>query len=156
MGPGRWGSRGDIKLGVSVTYADINNTAMLGLVGTAAVLYAVQVVVGALQIWTTLEPWAVTLHLALGSLIWALLLSAAIYGWYSARAAVLAPTSDAAPTDGLVEVRSWRSTSTISWWLGIISGGWRRRPWHRESHGKPKNISCPCWRTWMMIPRWKR
>ncbi|MCP4546526.1 MAG: pyruvate, phosphate dikinase [bacterium] len=29
MGPGRWGSRGDIKLGVSVTYAGINNTAML-------------------------------------------------------------------------------------------------------------------------------
>jgi len=29
MGPGRWGSRGDIKLGVKVTYSDINNTAML-------------------------------------------------------------------------------------------------------------------------------
>jgi len=29
LGPGRWGSRGDIKLGVSVTYADINNAAML-------------------------------------------------------------------------------------------------------------------------------
>jgi len=29
IGPGRWGSRGDIKLGVSVTYADINNTAMM-------------------------------------------------------------------------------------------------------------------------------
>jgi predicted nucleotidyltransferase len=29
MGPGRWGSRGDIKLGVNVTYADINNTALL-------------------------------------------------------------------------------------------------------------------------------
>lgn len=29
MGPGRWGSRGDIKLGVSVTYSDINNTGML-------------------------------------------------------------------------------------------------------------------------------
>jgi len=29
MGPGRWGSRGDIKLGVHVTYSDINNTAML-------------------------------------------------------------------------------------------------------------------------------
>jgi pyruvate,water dikinase len=29
MGPGRWGSRGDIKLGVQVTYSDINNTAML-------------------------------------------------------------------------------------------------------------------------------
>jgi len=29
MGPGRWGSRGDTKLGVSVTYADISNTAVL-------------------------------------------------------------------------------------------------------------------------------
>jgi predicted nucleotidyltransferase len=29
MGPGRWGSRGDIKLGVSVTYSQICNTAML-------------------------------------------------------------------------------------------------------------------------------
>ncbi len=29
MGPGRWGSRGDIRLGVNVTYSDINNAAML-------------------------------------------------------------------------------------------------------------------------------
>jgi len=29
LGPGRWGSRGDIRLGVSVTYSDINNTAVL-------------------------------------------------------------------------------------------------------------------------------
>jgi len=29
MGPGRWGSRGDIRLGVRVTYSDINNSAML-------------------------------------------------------------------------------------------------------------------------------
>ncbi len=29
MGPGRWGSRGDIQLGVRVTYADICNTALL-------------------------------------------------------------------------------------------------------------------------------
>ncbi len=29
MGPGRWGSRGDMKLGVNVTYADISNAAML-------------------------------------------------------------------------------------------------------------------------------
>ena len=29
MGPGRWGSRGDIRLGVRVSYADINNTAVL-------------------------------------------------------------------------------------------------------------------------------
>jgi hypothetical protein len=29
MGPGRWGSRGDVKLGVSVTYSDISNTSLL-------------------------------------------------------------------------------------------------------------------------------
>jgi predicted nucleotidyltransferase len=29
MGPGRWGSRGDVRLGVSVTYSDISNTAAL-------------------------------------------------------------------------------------------------------------------------------
>jgi len=29
MGPGRWGSRGDIKLGVNVTYSEINNTSLL-------------------------------------------------------------------------------------------------------------------------------
>jgi len=34
MGPGRWGSRGDVKLGVSVTYSDINNTSMLIEVAT--------------------------------------------------------------------------------------------------------------------------
>jgi len=29
MGPGRWGSRGDIRLGVPVTYADISNAAVM-------------------------------------------------------------------------------------------------------------------------------
>ena len=29
MAPGRWGSRGDLRLGVPVTYSDINNTAVL-------------------------------------------------------------------------------------------------------------------------------
>lgn len=29
LGPGRWGSRGDVTLGVPVTYSDISNTAML-------------------------------------------------------------------------------------------------------------------------------
>ena len=29
LGPGRWGSRGDVKLGVPVSYSDINNTALL-------------------------------------------------------------------------------------------------------------------------------
>ena len=29
MGPGRWGSRGDVTLGVGITYSSINNTALL-------------------------------------------------------------------------------------------------------------------------------
>jgi len=29
MGPGRWGSRGDMKLGVPVNYGDINNTSLI-------------------------------------------------------------------------------------------------------------------------------
>jgi len=29
MGPGRWGSRGDVRLGVPVTYSDISNTSVL-------------------------------------------------------------------------------------------------------------------------------
>ena len=73
---------------------------MLGLVGTAATLFAVQVVVGALQIWTALEPWAVSLHLSLGALIWALMISAAIYGWYSARVSVAEVTASASPVPG--------------------------------------------------------
>lgn len=35
IGPGRWGSRGDIKLGVQVTYSDFNNTSLLMEVGAA-------------------------------------------------------------------------------------------------------------------------
>ncbi|CAN5694225.1 hypothetical protein BH18CHL1_BH18CHL1_01420 [soil metagenome] len=64
--------------------------AMLGLVGTAAALYAVQVVVGALQIFTSLAPWAVALHLALGALIWTLLAGAAMVAFFEARASVTA------------------------------------------------------------------
>jgi protoheme IX farnesyltransferase len=61
---------------------------LLALTGTAAALYAVQVVVGALQIWTTLAPWAVALHLALGAAIWALLVAAVTYSYCEARTAV--------------------------------------------------------------------
>jgi protoheme IX farnesyltransferase len=59
---------------------------VLALVGTAAALYAVQVIVGALQITTQLEAWAVALHLALGAAIWALLVSAVFVAYFAARA----------------------------------------------------------------------
>jgi protoheme IX farnesyltransferase len=59
--------------------------ALLGLVGGAAALYAVQVIVGAAQIWTSLAPWAVALHLALGAAIWGLLAAAVFVGYFEAR-----------------------------------------------------------------------
>ena len=40
IGPGRWGSKGDIKLGVPVIYSDINNTAMLIEVAKETLGYA--------------------------------------------------------------------------------------------------------------------
>ena len=60
---------------------------VLMLIGTAAALYAVQVIVGALQITTMLASWAVALHLALGALIWALCVGAVLVSYFEARAA---------------------------------------------------------------------
>jgi len=73
--------------------------AALALAGTAAALYAVQVIVGALQITTTLEAWAVALHLALGAAIWALAAGAAFVAYFEARAAPAAakPADTAKP-----------------------------------------------------------
>ncbi len=76
-GDGRWG-------------AIAARPTLLALTGTAAALYAVQVIVGALQIWTTLAPWAVALHLALGAAIWALLVAAVTYSYCEARTAAVA------------------------------------------------------------------
>jgi pyruvate, water dikinase len=46
LGPGRWGSRGDVKLGVPVTYSDISNTAMLIEVARARGHYVPEVSFG--------------------------------------------------------------------------------------------------------------
>ncbi len=82
---------------------------LLALVGTAAALFAIQVIVGALQIWMKLEWWVVSLHLAIGSAIWGLLWGAALYGWYRARAAAL----EGAPDGGRRTVAA-RPTSTAA------------------------------------------
>ncbi len=70
---------------------------VLALVGTAGALYAVQVVVGALQITTTLAAWAVALHLALGALIWAVLVGALVVAYLESRTALPSPHQPSAP-----------------------------------------------------------
>ncbi|CAN5169136.1 heme o synthase [soil metagenome] len=73
--------------------------ATLGLVAGAAALYAVQVIVGALQIWTTLASWAVALHLALGAAIWAMFVAAVLVSYFEARTAVVPSGHGAAPSE---------------------------------------------------------
>ena len=64
----------------------------------AAGLFAIQVVVGGLQVITQLSAWTQTLHLALGAVIWALLAGLAVSSYYTARSATVgAPTT---PSDG--------------------------------------------------------
>ncbi len=58
----------------------------------AALLYPVQSVIGGLQILTGLSEWSQTLHLALGTLIWALLAALAVASYYEARVTAPAGT----------------------------------------------------------------
>ncbi|MEA2622611.1 MAG: heme o synthase [Chloroflexota bacterium] len=73
---------------------------LLGLVGTAAALYAIEVIVGALQIFTSLASWAVTLHLALAAAVWTLLAVGVFHAYFEARFASPVPATDGGPVGG--------------------------------------------------------
>jgi heme o synthase len=74
---------------------------LFGLITVAAVLYPLQAVVGALQIWTQLAPWTQTLHVALAAFIWVAAIGATFVSYYGARAAVAVPGVAASnPGDG--------------------------------------------------------
>jgi protoheme IX farnesyltransferase len=73
---------------------------LLGLVGTAAALYAVEVIVGALQIFTSLASWAVTLHLALAAAVWTLLAVGTFHAYFEARFASVVPAGGEGVTGG--------------------------------------------------------
>jgi protoheme IX farnesyltransferase len=51
------------------------------------VLFTVQVLVGALLVFTALAPWVRTLHVAIGSIVWALAVALAFTSYYEARLA---------------------------------------------------------------------
>jgi len=78
-----------------------------GLRGMAVgilVIYAVQVLVGGLQVLTLLSDWSQTLHLALGSLIWAGTVALAVASYYAARTEVVAVSgATTGGTGGAVE-----------------------------------------------------
>ncbi|MDQ3870389.1 MAG: heme o synthase, partial [Chloroflexota bacterium] len=92
---------------------------LVALAATAAALYAIQVVVGALQIFTTLAPWSVALHLALGAVIWAILAATAVYSYCEARMARAEPLDSMggrAPAEA--DVRAPTSTEPVATGLG--------------------------------------
>ncbi len=60
-----------------------------------AVLYAIQVVVGGLQILTQLDGWAQTLHLALAAVIFAMVVGLTVTSFYAARTVAVGPDDGA-------------------------------------------------------------
>ena len=64
----------------------------------AAILFAIQVVVGGLQVMTRLSAWTQTLHLALGAVIFAMLVGLTVTSYYLARS-VAVSSGGGQPTD---------------------------------------------------------
>jgi heme o synthase len=64
------------------------------------VLFAVQVAIGALLVFTALAPWARTLHVAVASITWALAVALAFSSYYEARLAGGTAVADAGAGGG--------------------------------------------------------
>jgi protoheme IX farnesyltransferase len=73
-----------------------NRPGVVALAVGAAILYPVQSLVGGLQILTNLSEWTQTLHVALGTAIWALMAGLAVTSYYAARTS---PAVDASVLD---------------------------------------------------------
>ncbi|MEJ7748160.1 MAG: heme o synthase, partial [Candidatus Limnocylindrales bacterium] len=65
-----------------------------------AVLFALQIAIGGLQVVTRLTGWSQTLHLALGAVIWALLVGLTVASFYTARTALVRSGDRPGPAGG--------------------------------------------------------
>ena len=85
---------GLVVLGIAVAAwrTEREHPTIVRLSVAAAVLFAVQVIVGGAQVLTKLAPWTQTLHLALGAVIWALLAGLVVTSYYTARVSAGAAT----------------------------------------------------------------
>ena len=75
-------------------------TVLFRLALLVGVLYPVQVVIGALQIWTLLSDWTQTLHLAIGTVLWGGSAALAFAAYYEARTEGPPAGDGTAATDG--------------------------------------------------------
>ncbi len=77
------------------------------------ILFTVQVAIGAFLVFTILAPWARTLHVAVGAVVWALSVALAVTSYYEARATVpafLAGAGAGGPADGEHAIRTTSGT----------------------------------------------
>jgi heme o synthase len=95
---------------------------LLGLVGTAAAVYAVEVIVGALQIFTDLAAWAVILHLALAAAVWTLLAVGTFHAYFEARFAGV-PATQGGPGGGHPDETGRRVAPHVSPGADVASAG---------------------------------
>jgi protoheme IX farnesyltransferase len=79
---------------------------IIRLAAVAAVLFPIQAIVGGLQILTGLSGWTQTLHLALGAVIWSLLVALVSVSYLEARTAATVGETDASGTRDGVESRT--------------------------------------------------
>jgi len=76
------------------------------LAAIAAILFPIQAVVGGLQIMTGLSGWTQTLHLALGAVIWSLLVALVAVSYLEARTAARVDEQDRAGRVNETEART--------------------------------------------------
>jgi protoheme IX farnesyltransferase len=79
---------------------------IIRLAAVAAVLFPIEAIVGGLQILTGLSGWTQTLHLALGAVIWSLLVALVAVSYLEARTAATVGETDASGTRDGVESRT--------------------------------------------------
>jgi protoheme IX farnesyltransferase len=65
---------------------------LVSLAAIVVLAFAAQAVVGGLQVLTTLAPWTLTLHVALGAAVWALAAALVVAAYYEARTASIGAT----------------------------------------------------------------
>jgi protoheme IX farnesyltransferase len=90
---------------------------VVGLAIAAALLYPIQSLIGGLQVLTHLSEWTQTLHVALGTAIWALMAALAFASYYEARTTPARGTTefgDGRDADGSAQERARPRTARES------------------------------------------
>jgi protoheme IX farnesyltransferase len=85
----------------------------------AAVLFAIQVVIGGAQVMTQLAEWTQTLHLALGAVIWAMLTGLTVTSYYTARVEVRSGSGEIAGADPDAETGAHKTGDTVRAYIAL-------------------------------------